>query len=317
VAALAIWQRRKAYSSLVWPVLEYLALFLIVLLHEYGHALACRQVGGKAKKIVLWPFGGAAYIAPPMRPGATLWSMAAGPLVNVALLAAFSLAALLSQFLGWANTMPNASTFVRTVWIINMGLLTFNLLPIYPLDGGQILRSLLWFVLGRARSLMAAVVIGFAGVAVLVGLDVGHSNRLALGEVGIVAVGYALGPLIVSRRLTDLPSLGVIGVAMALTALFYAPFALTRLPRHVDAEVGLSVAGLALICTALAFVLFFALIAEVGPSRATVITYFNPAVAILLGVVVLGEPFTAGLALGFPLILLGSVLATGRRAAPA
>ena len=129
-------------------------------------------------------------------------------------------------------------------------------------------------------------------------------------------VGYALGPLIVSRRLSDLPSLGVIGVAMALTALCYAPFALTRLPRHVDPEVGLSVVGLSLICTALAFVLFFALIAEVGPSRSTVITYCNPAVAILLGVVVLGEPFTAGLALGFPLILVGSVLATGRTDSP-
>jgi drug/metabolite transporter (DMT)-like permease len=159
------------------------------------------------------------------------------------------------------------------------------------------------------------LVIGFAGVAVLVGLDIGRSNHLALAEVGVVALGYALGPLIVSRRLSDVPSLGVIGVAMALTALCYAPFALTRLPRHVDLEVGLSVAGLSLICTALAFVLFFALIAEVGPSRSTVITYFNPAVAIVLGVVVLGEPFTAGIALGFPLILVGSVIATGKSAA--
>jgi drug/metabolite transporter (DMT)-like permease len=157
------------------------------------------------------------------------------------------------------------------------------------------------------------LLIGFAGVAVLVGFDIGRSNHLALGEVGIVALGYALGPLIVSRRLSDLPSLGVIGVAMALTALCYAPFALTRLPRHVGIEVGLSVAALSLICTALAFVLFFALIAEVGPARSTVITYFNPAVAIVLGVALLGEPFTAGLALGFPLILVGSVLATGRR----
>lgn len=161
------------------------------------------------------------------------------------------------------------------------------------------------------------LLVGFAGVAVLVGFDVGHSNHLALGEMGIVALGYALGPLIVSRRLSDLPSLGVIGVAMALTALCYAPFALTRIPRQVDLEVGLSVVALSLVCTALAFVLFFALIAEVGPSRSTVITYFNPAVAIFLGLVVLGEPFTAGLALGFPLIVLGSVLATRGRAEPA
>jgi len=157
------------------------------------------------------------------------------------------------------------------------------------------------------------LLIGFVGVAVLVGFDIGHSNRLALGEMAIVALGYTLGPLIVSRRLSDVPSLGVIGVAMALTAICYAPFALMRLPARVDLEVGLSVAALSLICTALAFVLFFALIAEVGPSRSTVITYFNPAIAILLGVVLLGEPFTAGLALGFPLIVVGSILATGRR----
>jgi drug/metabolite transporter (DMT)-like permease len=161
------------------------------------------------------------------------------------------------------------------------------------------------------------LLVGFAGVAVLVGFDIGHSNHLALGEMGIVALGYALGPLIVSRRLSDLPSLGVIGVATALTALCYAPFAITRIPRQVGLEVGLSVVALSLICTALAFVLFFALIAEVGPSRSTVITYFNPAVALFLGLVVLGEPFTAGLALGFPLILLGSVLATRGRSEPA
>jgi drug/metabolite transporter (DMT)-like permease len=160
------------------------------------------------------------------------------------------------------------------------------------------------------------LMIGFAGVAVLVGFDIGHSSHLALGEMGVVVLGYALGPLIVSRRLSDLPSLGVIGAAMAVTSLCYAPFALTMIPDHVTIEVGFAVAALALVCTALAFVLFFALIAEVGPSRSTVITYFNPAVAILLGVFVLGEPFTTGLGLGFPLILVGSVLATSRQAEP-
>jgi drug/metabolite transporter (DMT)-like permease len=165
------------------------------------------------------------------------------------------------------------------------------------------------------RRRLLGLVVGFAGVAVLVGFDIGGSDRLAFGEIGIVAVGYSLGPLIISRSLSDLPSLGVIGAAMALTALAYAPIALTRIPHHISLEVGLSVAGLAAICTALAFVLFFELIAEVGPSRATVITYFNPAVAILLGVVVLGEPFTVGIAVGFPLIVAGSVLATRRQTA--
>jgi drug/metabolite transporter (DMT)-like permease len=162
------------------------------------------------------------------------------------------------------------------------------------------------------RRRLIGLLIGFAGVATLVGFDVGSSNLVALGEVGVVAVGYALGPLVVSRKLSDLPSLGVVSVAITLTALVYAPFALTRIPTHVSLEAGSSVLGLALICTALAFLLFFELIGEVGPSRSTVITYVNPAVAVLLGVVVLGEPFTTGIAIGFPLILAGSVLATGR-----
>jgi drug/metabolite transporter (DMT)-like permease len=160
------------------------------------------------------------------------------------------------------------------------------------------------------RRRLIGLVIGFAGVATLVGFDVGSSSVLALCEIGVVAFGYALGPLIVSRKLTDLPSLGVVSVAITLTALVYAPFALARIPHRVSLEVGASVLGLAVICTALAFLLFFRLIAEVGPSRSTVITYINPAVAILLGVTVLGEPFTTGIAIGFPLILFGSVLAT-------
>jgi Zn-dependent protease len=165
VAAFEISDRGKTYSSLTWNVLEYLALFLIVMLHEYGHALACRQVGGTANQIVLWPLGGVAYVDPPPRPGATLWSIAAGPLVNLLLLPILSLLGILSRSLGWAEVMPNAQALLRGVWFINLGLLIFNMLPIYPLDGGQILRSLMWFAVGRARSLMLATTIGFVGVA--------------------------------------------------------------------------------------------------------------------------------------------------------
>ena len=166
VAAFEISNRAGSYSSIAWNVLEYLALFLIVMLHEYGHALACRQVGGTANQIMLWPLGGVAYVDPPPRPGATLGSIAAGPLVNVALLVIVSpLGILLDRSLGLAETVPDAHAFLRALWFINLGLLIFNLLPVYPLDGGQILRSLLWFVVGRAHSLMAAVVIGFVGVA--------------------------------------------------------------------------------------------------------------------------------------------------------
>jgi drug/metabolite transporter (DMT)-like permease len=163
------------------------------------------------------------------------------------------------------------------------------------------------------RRRLGGLVVGFAGVATLVGVDVGHSDLPALCEMGVVALGYSLGPLIISRRLSHLPSLGVISIAMAVTAVGYAPFALTRLPHHVNLEVIASVVTLALVCTALAFILFFKLIAEVGPARSTVITYVNPAVAVLLGVTVLGESFTTGIAIGFPLILLGSVLATRRQ----
>lgn len=165
VAAYEISSRKGNYSSITWNVLEYLALFLIVTLHEFGHALACRQVGGTADTIVLWPLGGVAYVNPPPRPAATLWSIAAGPLVNVALLAVTYVAGTLSRAAGLAASDPNFHALLRAVWAINFGLLVFNILPIYPLDGGQILRALLWFVLGRARSLMAAAVIGLIGAA--------------------------------------------------------------------------------------------------------------------------------------------------------
>src|SRR5271157_5919159 len=158
------------YTSVTWNILEYLALFLIVTLHEFGHALACRQVGGRANQIVLWPLGGVAYVDPPPRPGATLWSIAAGPLVNVALVPVLLILGTVSHSLGWAKTTPNLDLLLGAVAWINTRLLIFNMLPIYPLDGGQILRSLLWFVLGRARSLMVATIIGFIGVAGLLAL---------------------------------------------------------------------------------------------------------------------------------------------------
>jgi len=172
VAAYEINGRTRTYSSLTWNFLEYLSLFLIVMLHEYGHALACRQVGGNANRIVLWPLGGVAYVDPPPRPGATLWSIAAGPLVNVALLPILTGLGFLSRDLGWAAAMTNAHALLRAVWFINLSLLIFNMLPIYPLDGGQILRALLWFVLGRARSLMVTTFIGFAGVVGLIALAI-------------------------------------------------------------------------------------------------------------------------------------------------
>jgi drug/metabolite transporter (DMT)-like permease len=161
---------------------------------------------------------------------------------------------------------------------------------------------------------MLGLLAGFAGVVALVGIEVRGSDLIAVAQVALVAVGYAVGPLIIARRLSHVPSLGVIAVSLSLTAVGYAPFALTHLPSSVSLDSALSVVVLALVCTAVAFLLFFALIAEVGPARATVITYVNPAIAVLLGVLLLDEPFSAGIAIGFPLILLGSFLATARSA---
>ena len=162
IAAWQLTQRAYYYSSPVWSVLEYIALFGIVLLHEFGHALACRQTGGEANQIVLWPLGGIAFVNPPRRPGAVLWSIAAAPLVNVILLPILSLALLT----GGVGSL-NFGLFLQHVWWINLGLLIFNMLPIYPLDGGQILRALLWFPLGEIQSLRIASVVGLIGGACL------------------------------------------------------------------------------------------------------------------------------------------------------
>jgi Zn-dependent protease len=168
VAAYEISSRKGTYSSVTWNVLEYLALFVIVLLHEFGHALACRQVGGTADHIVLWPLGGVAYVNPPQRPGPTLWSIAAGPLVNVGLFIVLEGVGYAGKSAGWWQAAPQLHMLLRSVFEINFALLIFNILPVYPLDGGQILRALLWFVIGRARSLMAATVIGLLGAAGLI-----------------------------------------------------------------------------------------------------------------------------------------------------
>lgn len=209
VAVYEVQVRTTQYRSPVWNVVEYLALFAIVTLHEFGHSLACRQVGGTANQVVLWPLGGLAYVNPPQRPGATLWSSAAGPLVNVVLVPTLIGLAFLGRFVGLAATMPDASRLLRAVTFMNLGLLIFNLLPVYPMDGGQILRSLLWFPLGRARSLTAATVVGFLGV------------------LGLFAVAVAIGS----------PWIGVVAAFLGLSCWrgFQQARALSRmakLPRH-------------------------------------------------------------------------------------
>jgi len=206
VAMFEINGRSGRYSSILWNVAEYLCLFLIVTLHEFGHALACRQVGGVANRIVLWPLGGVAFVDPPPRAGATLWSIAAGPLVNVALLPVLTFVGFLARSLGWPQALPDLYALLRAIWYINVGLLLFNLLPIYPLDGGQILRSLLWFALGRARSLMAATLIGFLGVAGFIVLAV-YVKSLWFAALAVFMLMNCWGGLRHARMLIQLAKL--------------------------------------------------------------------------------------------------------------
>ena len=154
--------------------------------------------------------------------------------------------------------------------------------------------------------------VGFAGVALLVGLDIHFDDFAAVAATIVVALCYAIGPIIIDRKLKDVPAIGVITGSLILASVIYLPFAPFLLPESVSMASVSSVIGLGVLCTAAAFIVFFALIAEVGPARATVITYVNPAVAIVLGALVLNEEVTRGMAIGFPLVLLGSYLGTLR-----
>jgi Zn-dependent protease len=170
VAYLQIVQRSHTYSSISWNLAEYLALFGIVLLHEFGHAFATRQVGGTADTILLWPLGGVAYVSAPPRAGAQLWSIAAGPLVNVALTIPLAILMVVNHVPFFGAAFSDLAIILRNIWWINLFLLVFNLFPIYPLDGGQILRSLLWYPFGPVRSLLYASIIGFVGIVGLIAL---------------------------------------------------------------------------------------------------------------------------------------------------
>jgi len=163
---------------------------------------------------------------------------------------------------------------------------------------------------------LAGLVIGLAGVGAVVGFNVSVHDLAAIGALAVVAVGYAAGPMIISRRLQGLPGEGVVAFSLVVPAVLYAPLGIAQLPATgLSGKVLLAIGLLGLVCTATAFMLFLALIAEVGPVHATVITYVNPAVAVVLGVVFLGEGFGFATAVGFVLILFGSYLATSSRRA--
>jgi drug/metabolite transporter (DMT)-like permease len=162
-----------------------------------------------------------------------------------------------------------------------------------------------------SRAGLLGLPIGLVGVAAIVGGDYATSDPTALLQITIVVVGYAVGPAILARRLGGLPTVGVMALSLALCAVVYVPIAAGQLPSALPStNVIASIAILAVVCTAAAFLVFAALIDEIGPVRATVITYVNPAVAAVLGVLVLHENFSVAMGIGFALVILGSTLAT-------
>ena len=222
-------------------------------------------------------------------------------------------------FKSWVPLLAFAAVEIGIPWVMLAGAeqritssLAGLLVSAVPLVGVVIATSL-----GNREHLggasLAGLLLGVVGVAAIVGFDLRASDWLSLVEMGVVVVAYAVGPVIISRYLNALPSMAVIAVSLAACAIAYLPFAALQWPRSVPpTDTVVSVAVLAVVCTALAFVLFFALIAAIGPVRATVITYINPAVAALLGVTILRESFTFGMGVGFVLVIAGSVLATRR-----
>ncbi|MGH3042259.1 MAG: DMT family transporter [Gaiellaceae bacterium] len=223
----------------------------------------------------------------------------------------------------WAPVLAFAAIEIALPWLL-LGVaeqrisssLTAVLIAAVPLVGAVIVRAT------GARERLGVqsgvgLLIGLGGVVAIVGLNLEGAGPLAIAAMGGVAVCYAIGPVILQRYLAGVPALGVIAAALGVTALVYLPIAAFSVPDGMPSvEVVGSVLGLAVVCTAIAFLLFFALIAEIGPVRATVITYVNPAVAAVLGVAILGEHFTVGMGVGFALVLVGSVLATRPTATP-
>lgn len=169
VALLFLHQNSGLADSLGWFLVTYISLFGIVLLHEFGHAFACRSVGGEAGNIILWPLGGIAFVKPPPRPGALLWSIAAGPLVNVVLVPVTIALVFAADLVLPQDQFAGLHLYLFIIMKINIALLIFNIMPVYPLDGGQMLHAILWFFMDRSKSLRIAAMIGIV-MAVIVGV---------------------------------------------------------------------------------------------------------------------------------------------------
>lgn len=179
-----------------------------------------------------------------------------------------------------------------------------------------IIAAILGVVLSQERlgaGRLLGLGLGLAGVAALLGFDEQPVELWPVLALGASALGYAVGPIIVARKLADADDGAVVVTSLILASVIYLPFVPAYWPTRFPLDASLAVIALAVVCTALAFQLLFALISEVGASRATVIAYLNPAVAVLLGVVVLGEPFSLALLAGFALIVAGSYFSTARK----
>lgn len=160
---------------------------------------------------------------------------------------------------------------------------------------------------------LAGLAVGLGGVAALVGFDIDFSDSMALLAVLGVVIGYSIGAYMMGIHLSSLPSFGVITASLLLSAVVYSPFAIWRWPvETVSSSAIWSLIGLAVLATAGAFLVMFALVSTAGAARATVVTYLNTAVAIVLGVLILSEPLTVGILIGFPLVIVGAILATGQ-----
>ena len=163
------------------------------------------------------------------------------------------------------------------------------------------------------KSRLFGLIIGFIGVVAVVGIESlsGRQDMISIGMVLVAAMGYAYAINMVNRRIPQVPGLALNTWAMIITSIVYLPFAIISWPKETPSIEAIgSVLGLGILCTAVAFILFFKLVAEVGPPRASLITYLNTAVAVVLGVILLGEPLTLGIALGLPLVLIGSYFAS-------
>jgi len=204
VAAYFLIQDRPVqYSSFAWDAAEYVIGFGVVLLHEFGHILACRRVGGAADRVVLWPLGGLAFVAPPPRPGATLWTIAAGPLVNLVLAPVLILLAFLTAPATEGEVPSDLNRLFGALAWFNVVMLVFNLLPIFPLDGGRILQAVLWRWLGRVAALAIAAGVGIITGAALGVLAVGAGEWWLAALAGFLVLG-ALGGISSVRRLARL-----------------------------------------------------------------------------------------------------------------